>query len=410
LSKIEGIDQKLLSECVRCGACRHVCPVFNITKEEPSVARGKIFLAEQVNRGALKIDKEVADIFSLCTTCLRCSQICPVMVDYESLILSARARAVEEVGLDLKKRAVVNLFSNEKLLSLSKFTSPLVKLFTKEAPSPSIRLLPFKDMALPNPSSKPFNAEERVFEAEGKEKGRLLFFTGCMFNHFFTETALNTVKVLNRLGYTVVVPKGQSCCGAPALFSGERQKFKEMKEKNLKLFSDKEADFIITACATCGHVLKREYRELPLKTLELIELLYEEREELKKWELPEELTLTWHFPCHMVRGQKIPQDYVLEVLSSVKNLRFKPMEEADNCCGMGGTFKISHPEISAKIQEKKATNIDKSGAEFVATECPGCVLNIAEGLARKNSSIKSVHISDILARARVSTCEEKNSL
>ncbi len=403
--RVLGISEELLNKCVRCGSCRQVCPVFNVTKEEPSVARGKIFLADMINKGKVEIDKEIADFFNLCTTCLRCEEICPVMVDYEKIIISARALAAKKVGISPEKKAAIKLFSNRSLLeTVGRLTAPLTKLFTKPSKSPYNRLVPFKvprlgKVLLPQVDSKPFNFEDRFFPAKGKEKAKVLFFAGCMFNNFYTETAQNVVKVLNALGYSVLVPRKQYCCGAPAFFAGDLESFEKMKEKNLQGLSSYEADFVITACATCGHVLKKEYEELPFKVRELIELLFENIEEIGKWELPKKLKLTWHHPCHIVRGQKIPRSYPLDVIKVLKNAEFVPLEEADICCGMGGSFKLSHPQISKEIQLKKAKNIDKTEADFVLTECPGCVMNIAEGLERIDSKVKSLHIADLLVKS-----------
>jgi len=405
MEKVAGLTPELLEKCVRCGSCRQVCPVFNVTHEEPSVARGKIFLADMLNKGKAELDREIFNFFNLCTTCLRCEEICPVMVDYEKIIISARALGVKKFGLPPEKRAAVELLSNRSLLEkVAKLTSPITKLLTKPSKSPGNRLLPFKlpklgKVLLPQVSSKPFNYKERFFPAEGKEKGRVLFFTGCMFNNFYTKTAMNTVKVLNALGYSVYVPREQHCCGAPAFFAGDLDKFKEMKEKNVKALSKADVDFCVTACATCGHVLKKEYGELPFPVKELVEVLFENLEEVGKWKLPSPVRATWHHPCHIVRGQKIPRSYPIDVLKILQNLEYVEMEEADNCCGMGGSFKISHPEISKEIQVKKAKNADKTGADVVLTECPGCVMNIAEGLERIGSNAKCLHISDLLAQA-----------
>ncbi|WP_456435645.1 (Fe-S)-binding protein [Thermovibrio ammonificans] len=403
--KILGISDELVERCVRCGSCRQVCPVFNVTHEEPSVARGKIFLADMINKGKAELDKEAAHFFNLCTTCLRCAEICPVMVDYEKIIISARAKAVEKFGLPPEKAAAVKLFSNPKLLNLAgKVAAPLTKLFTKASKSPQNRLLPFNvpklgKVLLPEPKAKPFNSTDRWFRPKGKEKGRALFFTGCMFNNFYTETAQNVVKVLNALGYSVFVPKEQSCCGAPAFFAGDLKTFNQMKQKNLGSLNREGFDFIVTACATCGHVLKGEYSELRLPVKELIELLFENIETVGSWKLPRKVRATWHHPCHIVRGQKIPRHYPEDVLKVLQNLSYTPMPEADNCCGMGGSFKLSHPEISREIQLKKAKNADSTEAEVVLTECPGCVMNIAEGLERIGSKASALHIADLLAKA-----------
>ena len=406
--EILGITDELVEKCVRCGSCRQVCPVFNVTHEEPSVARGKIFLANLINKGEAELNREAANFFNLCTTCLRCAEICPVMVDYERIIISARARAVEKFGLPPEKKAVVKLFSDKRMLGLlTKLASPITGLLTKASNSPQNRLLPLKlpklgKVLLPKPAFKSFSERGELFPTAGiKKKGRAIFFTGCMFNNFYVETAENVVRVLNALGYDVLVPKEQVCCGAPAFFSGDIKTFKRLKEENVRVFNSVKGDFILTACATCGHVLKKEYAALKVPVMELIEVLYENLEEVGKWKLPEETTVTWHHPCHIVRGQKVPRHYPVDVLRVVQNLRYVELPEGDNCCGMGGSFKISHPNVSREIQLRKAKNVERTQAEVVLTECPGCVMNIAEGLERINSSKKSLHIADLLAKALI---------
>jgi len=397
MGKIEGITDELLEKCVRCGSCRSVCPVFNVTKEEPSVARGKIFLANMINKGKVELDREAADFFNLCTTCLRCQEICPVMVDYESIAISARALSVKKFGLPPEKRAIVEVMSRKTLLNtLTKAGSLLGKLlFSRKGFNliSRFRLPKLGKVLIPQMSFKPFNSETRLFRVEN-ERERLILFTGCMFNNFYTESALNVVKVLNALGYSVVVPKEQQCCGAPALFSGDLETFERLKGKNLDVLRGNHR--IVTACATCGHVLKKEYREL--ETVDMLELLFEDMERVSRWRLPERTRVTWHHPCHIIRGQKIPRHYPIDILKCIGNLEFVSLKDADNCCGMGGSFKYSHPIISGKIQLEKAENVVNTGADFITTECPGCVMNIAEGLERKGANVRSIHLADLLAK------------
>jgi len=405
--KIPGVSRELLEKCVRCGSCRTVCPVFNVTKEEPSVARGKIFLANMINQGVVELDREAAHFFNLCTTCLRCAEICPVMVDYEKIIIPARSLAVEKFGLPIEKKAAVKLFSNKKLLeTATKLSAPFAKLLPKSSKSSQNRLLPIKipklgKVLIPEPKVKPFNEKDKWFKAK-EERGRVVFFTGCMFNNFYTQTAENVVKVLNALGYSVFVPKEQVCCGAPALFSGDLKTFERLREKNFKVFKElkEDFDFAVTACATCGHVLKSFYKDFPYQVKELIEVLFKNLDKVKKWKHPQPVKVTWHHPCHIVRGQKIPRNYPIDVLNAIQNVEFINMEEADNCCGMGGSFKLSYPEISRKIQLRKAKNINATKADFLLTECPGCVMNISEGLERIDSKVKTLHIADFLAKLK----------
>ena len=396
---IKGITDELLEKCVRCGSCRSVCPVFNVTKEEPSVARGKIFLANMINQGKLEVNKEAANIFNLCTTCLRCQEICPVMVNYEEIAISSRSLSVKKFGLPIEKKIIVETMSKRYLLNaITRIGSTFQRILFKQKGFNNVlrfNIPKLGKILIPQMKGRPFNYKSRKFEAEN-EKETLIFFTGCMFNNFYTETAMNVVRILNSLGYTVIVPEEQFCCGAPALFSGDLETFENLKKKNIEGLSKYGKMKFVTACATCGHVLKKEYKEFAV--FDLLEILHSNLEKIGTWKLPSKTKITWHHPCHVVRGQKIPQHYPLDILKCIENLEFIEMEDSDNCCGMGGSFKYSHPQISAKIQSIKTDNAVNTGAEIITTECPGCVMNIAEGLERKSARMKSLHIADVLVR------------
>ncbi|HEY6303659.1 MAG TPA: (Fe-S)-binding protein [Terriglobales bacterium] len=74
------------------------------------------------------------------------------------------------------------------------------------------------------------------------------------------------------------------------------------------------------------------------------------------------------------------------------------MYEADMCCGMGGSYSLKLPEISAPILKRKLVNIKKkSGAPLAVTDCPGCVMQIRGGLDKQNSTIKVEHTVQRLA-------------
>ena len=86
-----------------------------------------------------------------------------------------------------------------------------------------------------------------------------------------------------------------------------------------------------------------------------------------------------------------------KIISSLPGVRFIEMENADACCGLGGSFGISHKNISSAIQEKKIHAIKKTGADAVVTSCPGCQMYIAHGIRRHKLSVKTLHIAELVA-------------
>ena len=78
-----------------------------------------------------------------------------------------------------------------------------------------------------------------MIPAVGTEKGRVGFFLGCAMNLIFADISRDTIEVLARAGYTVIVPKNQQCCGTPNIAEGERKVYREMAEHNVRLFEGK---------------------------------------------------------------------------------------------------------------------------------------------------------------------------
>jgi L-lactate dehydrogenase complex protein LldE len=74
------------------------------------------------------------------------------------------------------------------------------------------------------------------------------------------------------------------------------------------------------------------------------------------------------------------------------------MEEAETCCGFGGTFAIKYGDISAHIADRKCAKIAATGAEAVVLGDLGCMLNI-EGRLRRRGDVKTkvLHVAEVLA-------------
>src|SRR6202007_907043 len=99
--------------------------------------------------------------------------------------------------------------------------------------------------------------------------------------------------------------------------------------------------------------------------------------------------LTYHDSCHLKRtlhAEQAPRELLKQAGYEVVE-----MFEADMCCGMGGSYSLKLPEISAPILERKLTNIGKTGAPVAAMDCPGCAMQIRGGLDKRGSPIEVRH-------------------
>ena len=105
--------------------------------------------------------------------------------------------------------------------------------------------------------------------------------------------------------------------------------------------------------------------------------------------------MTYHDPCHLRRGQGIADEP--RELIEMSGAKLKEMEHPCRCCGLGGSFNITNYEFSMAINRSKAEDIKNTGADIVATACPGCMIQIKDGLHQLGADTKVVHVIELLA-------------
>jgi glycolate oxidase iron-sulfur subunit len=110
-------------------------------------------------------------------------------------------------------------------------------------------------------------------------------------------------------------------------------------------------------------------------------------------------TVTWHDPCHLARYQDVRSE-PRTILQHLGGIEFVEMAEADRCCGLGGSFSITHYETSKSIADHKVDAIAASGADTVATACPGCMIQLRDAVTRRSLAVDVVHIGQLFTVAR----------
>lgn len=398
-----------INKCAKCGKCRSICPVFIETGNESMVARGRISLAEALRDGEIFHTKQLRDYLLSCKKCLRCSSICPSGVDYDFIIQTMIDDLANHIRIWLIPRIILKVFLPRRWLFnfLLKTASTLQRIVPLKRHG-TMRHLPlmFMDGRWIPPLAKEFVLDKyRTTKKVNNPKMRVGFYVGCLINYVYTDIADAVIEVLNHLDVEVIIPSKQLCCGIPARSLGDVKTARKLAETNVRVFEEAQVDFIITACATCGRTLKRDYHQiLGDRSQKFREKLYDISEFIEKYFTYEIQPLTtkisYHDPCHLSWGQNIsrqPRDILR------RSAQFQEMETPERCCGGGGIFNVLHYDLSMKIGEHKARTIEKSGAKAVATGCPGCRMQIEDLLASRGSEITCVHTIQVLRDAMVST-------
>ncbi len=404
-----------INKCARCGKCRSICPVFIETGNESMVARGRISLAEALRNGEIFHTELLRDYLLSCKKCLRCSSTCPSGVDYDLIIQTMLDDMASRLGIWFIPRMIFRLFLTRRwLFNILLKSASLFQRFVPLKRHGAMRHLPFMLMGgrwIPALSKKTALNKYRNTRKITNPKMRVGFYVGCLINYVYTDIADAVVEVLNHLGVEVVVPPQQLCCGIPARSLGDAKTAKKLAEINVKVFEDANVDFIVNACATCGRTLKKDYpRILGDRALRFTDKIYDISEFIEKFFAYETKALntriTYHDPCHLYWGQNISKQ-PRGILG--RSAKFQEMETPERCCGGGGVFNLLHYDLSMKIGDYKAKAIEKSGAEVVATGCPGCRLQIEDLLATRGSAVKCTHTIQVLRDAMLPSTNESQS-
>jgi len=330
------------------------------------------------------------------------------------MVAAARRRIAEEQGLSAFGKGLAAILGRPKLMNAAaKAGGALSALLFKKLPENSgLRLrfpAPYLDAArtLPPLTSQPFR--ERVPEVIAGQPGQptVAFFTGCGINYMYPAIGEAFLKALQFLGVTIVIPRDQACCGLPAVSAGAGGTVAQLAEQNLAALTRRPVDFVVTACASCNAGLGKvyadlgpEYAALGEKTRDIFVFLAEHGLPEKLAALPQpakRVRVTYHDPCHL-RTRGITRE-PRQILKALPQVEFVEMEAAGTCCGLGGTYSVYHYEHSKKIGAKKAGHIAASGAELVATDCPGCIMQLQDSINHAGGRQRAVHILELLAEA-----------
>ncbi|MFO7983265.1 MAG: (Fe-S)-binding protein [Desulfuromonadales bacterium] len=413
MKKLEELHEEI-EQCVKCGACRAHCPVFGAERQEGRVARGKVALASAVLEDEIDLDKKVIEDLSQCLLCGSCSAQCPNKVPTEDIVAAARRRIADQKGLSTFGKAVAAVLGRPRLMNtMAKAGGALSGLLFEKLPENSgLRLrfpIPYldADRTLPPVAKIPFR--ERVPEViDGDpEQPTVAFFTGCGINYMYPAIGEAFVEALKFLGVTIVIPKEQACCGLPAVSAGSEPTVEKLARQNLDALMSRPVDHVVTACASCnaglGHIyagLGEEFEALADKTEDIFVFLEKAGLADKLAALPpasKKHRVTYHDPCHL-RTRGITRE-PRAILSALPQVDYVEMPDAGTCCGLGGTYSVYHYENSKKIGARKAQNVETSGAEIVATDCPGCIMQLQDSINHAGGNQRAVHILELLAEA-----------
>jgi Fe-S oxidoreductase len=242
--------------------------------------------------------------------------------------------------------------------------------------------------------------------------------TGCVMPHLFPRTHEATVRVLNRLGYLVVFPETQTCCGALSMHAGDRRTARELARANIAAFESAGVEAVIVNSAGCGSTMKEygellasdpEYREraaaFAAMTKDVLEFIAgHELGELG----PLPATVTYQDSCHLVHGQKV-RTAPRRILAAIPGLELREMAAPDRCCGSAGIYSLVQATMARRLLDGKMRDVMATGATTIATANPGCMTQLEAGLRSRGIEGRVVHVVELLDASMRAAPERRTS-
>jgi len=418
-----ALDYDQLTNCMRCGFCLPACPTFRETGVEAESPRGRIALMKAVADGIMSPDRAFEEQMNHCLGCRACEPACPADVKYGHLIEQAR-EAVEETTDShrwwvraVRKAAFRGLFPHQNRLRLLGKT---LKLYQRTGLREAVRrsgvlkLLPpqLADMERVLPDASGDGVVARIgaaHPARGERIAKVGLFRGCVMDVLFTETNVNTVKLLTAAGFDVVIPDAQNCCGALHAHAGDADAARALARSNVRTFKEAGVDYIVSNAGGCGaamveygHLLQGDAEAgddakwFASRVVDVADLLVRRGRELSFEGT--DVRITYQDSCHL-RNVMRSSDAPRKLMKRVGGAELCEMKEADRCCGSAGIYNITQPEMASQILAHKMEHANATRAERIVTSNPGCLLQMKLGVEKHGAGerTEAVHLVDFLA-------------
>lgn len=238
---------------------------------------------------------------------------------------------------------------------------------------------------------------------------RVQLMATCLCDAFYDDVARATVEVLEHLGCEVEFPEGQTCCGQPAFNGGDWAASRKVVRHTVETFAGDMP--VILPSGSCAAML---FHGAPLEFEKEPDLSAVEALGRRTWELVDFIVnglgvKTWpgryakrvafHRACH-TRGTG-SSDAALALLGSIAGLEIVPFGEGEQCCGFGGTFSVSFPNVSGGMGQLKLEHIRAARPDVLVSGDMSCMMHLGGMAEKEDQPIKTQHLAQVLRDALV---------
>ena len=419
-------SEKILRTCVHCGFCTATCPTYLLLGDELDSPRGRIYLIKDMLENGKPATEEVVKHVDRCLSCLSCMSTCPSGVHYMHLVDHARAHIEETYTRSWHDRLLRKVLA-AILPYPGRFRAAMLMALAAKPLAPVLGVVPvvgsrLKAMLALAPARLPTRSAmegPRSFPPPAERKRRVALLSGCA--QPVLDPAINeaTIRLLNRHGVEVVLPKGEGCCGALVHHMGQEHDALSFARANIDAWmaevEGEGLDAILITASGCGTTIKDYgfmfrgepgYAEKAATVSALAKDVTEFLETLEIAPIRDvAMPIAYHSACSMQHGQQL-KDGPKRLLSGA-GFKVKEVPEGHICCGSAGVYNILQPAIAGRLRERKIGNIERTKPVLVATGNIGCMTQLAKGFSDKGATTPVVHTAELLDWATGGPLPEK---
>jgi glycolate oxidase iron-sulfur subunit len=344
-------EPHLLDRCISCGFCLPACPTYAISVDEGSSPRGRITLMRALETGRLdQDDPRLRDESSFCLGCRACEPVCPAGVQYGELL---------EAWRDHQWRG--------------RHRPPLAQLLMTAVSRTAF----VRAMGLLRRHAK-----------TSRRRADAYLMLGCFERALFPAVS----QAARRLLPDLAAPADQGCCGALHAHNGESAHGRELARR----LGEQLPGLIVTTAGGCvahlaGVLGPERVRELSQHlvlsgTVPVGEVRVNDRR----------ARVALQDSCHLRNGLGVYRE-PRELIAAVADFVAVPGD--NSCCGSAGTYSLLRPRDSRRILDPKLDAFEAADVDYVVAVNPGCLRQLQNGLRRRRSPVRAVHLAELLAAA-----------